>query len=112
MQLLGQHLRSLRNDMGMSIHEVAKNTGLSPSFVSKIETNKFQSVTVHALLSISEAYHVPLQVLLERAGFVETNADGLPDLSFYLKAKYHAPHEATQDMDLAWEIVKKKYLIS
>ncbi len=112
MQLLGQHLRSLRNDMGLSIHEVARRTGLSPSFISKIETNAFQSITVHALLSLTETYRVPPQVVLEQAGLLEASADGLPDLTLYLKAKYHAPHQATQDMDLAWEIVKKKYLIS
>ncbi len=112
MQLLGQHLRSLRNDMRLSIHEVARRTGLSPSFISKIETNTFQSITVQALLALADTYRVPLQVILEYAGFLEENADGLPDLAFYLKAKYRAPHQATQDMELAWEIVKKKYLIS
>lgn len=112
MQLLGQHLRSLRNDMGMSIHEVARRTALSPSFISKIETNAFQSITVQALLALTATYKVPFQVVLENSGLLEASPDGLPDLALFLKAKYHAPHQATQDMDLAWEIVKKKYLIS
>lgn len=112
MQALGQYMRSMRNDFGLSIHEIARRTGMSPSFVSKLENGMtFQTVTVQTLAAFARAYRVPVQLMLERAGFVEENPDGLPGLSAYLKAKYRTPHQAVQDMELAWEIVRKKYLL-
>lgn len=112
MQILGQYLKSLRQDFGLSIREVNRRTSLAPSYISKIETgNTFQTITVQTLIVFGRLYRIPLQTFLERAGLAEENPDGLPGLVPYLKAKYRAPHQATQEMELAWEIIKKKYLI-
>ena len=112
MLLLGQYLKSMRQDFGISMHEVARRTSLTPSYISKIETGAvFQSITVQILQQFSNAYNVPVQLILERAGFIEENPDGLPALGAYLKAKHRAPHQAVQEMELAWEIIKKKYLL-
>lgn len=113
MQELGRHLRALREDFGLSMHEVARRTQITPSYISKLERgDTFQSVTIQTLTGFADTYNVPVQVLLERAGFIEEEKDGLPGLTSYLKAKYRVPHQAAADMELAWEIIKKKYLIS
>ncbi|MBI2462915.1 MAG: helix-turn-helix transcriptional regulator [Candidatus Spechtbacteria bacterium] len=112
MQLLGQYLKSLRLDFGLSMHEIARRTSLTPSYISKIESGAvFQSITVQTLQEFAKAYNLPVQLILERAGFIEESADGLPALGAYLKSKHRAPHQAVQEMELAWEIIKKKYLL-
>ena len=111
MQELGRHLRSLREDFGLSMHEVARRTQITPSYISKLEQgDTFQTVTIQTLAGFADTYNVPVQVLLERAGFVPEE-DGLPGLTAYLKAKYRVPHSAAAEMEFAWEIIKKKYLI-
>ena len=113
MEALGRHLRSLREDFGLSMREVARRASVTPSYVSKLEGGgAFQSITVQGLKNFADIYHVPMQALMERAGFVEEDAEGLPGLMAYLKAKYRLPHQAAQEMEIAWEITKKKYLIS
>jgi len=111
MQQLGHSLRSLREDFGLSMHEVARRANFTPSYISKLEQGGvFQTVTIQALKSFSDVYHIPVQVLIEKAGFIEEE-EGLPGLSAYLKAKYHVSHRAAQEMEFAWEIVQKKYLL-
>ena len=112
MQQLGHSLRALREDFGFSMHEVARRTNFTPSYISKLEQGGvFQTVTIQTLKSFSDVYHIPIQVLIEKAGFIEEE-EGLPGLTAYLKAKYHVSHRAAQEMEFAWEIVQKKYLLS
>jgi hypothetical protein len=46
---------------------------------------------------------------MERAGFIPENEDELPGLASYLRLKYKTPHQATQEMEIAWHIIKQKY---
>ena len=113
MYLLGRYLKSLRQDFGLNMHEVARRSTLTPSYISKVESGEvFQTISIQALAKFSRVYNIPIQAVLERAEFIDEDADGLPGLSAYLKAKHRAPHQAVQEMELAWEIIKKKYLLS
>lgn len=113
MVTLGEYLKSLRQDFGLSMHEVARRSTLTPSYISKIESGEvFQTIGIQTLIEFTHVYNVPLLSLIERAGFIEENEDGLPGFTAYLKAKYRAPHQAVQEMELAWEIIRKKYRIS
>ncbi len=106
---LGIFLKNLRQELGLSMHEAARRSGLSPSYISKIESgNVFKSITVWAIVKFSKIYGIPVNNLLEKAGFLEKQ-DELPGLSIYLRLKYDVPFQAVKDMEIAWEIIKKKY---
>ena len=110
MQALGQYLKRVRTDLGLSMHEVARRTTLTPSYISKMESgNTFQTISAHGLVEFSKCYSIPIAVIMERAGFIPENEDELPGLASYLRLKYKTPHQATQEMEIAWHIIKQKY---
>jgi len=113
MKSLAEYLKRIRLDLGLSMHEVARRTTLTPSFISKLESGSvFQTISAQALVEFSRCYNIPAQTILERAGFLPESEDELPGLGTYLRLKYKAPHEAAHEMEIAWEIVKKKYGIN
>lgn len=107
---LGRYLRQLREDMGFSIHETARQTGLSAGYISRIELGKtFKSINVETLIKLSNVYGIPLNAILENAGFLEKAEDDLPGFAVYLRIKYNFPPQAVRDMEIAKEVVEKKY---
>lgn len=110
MALLADYLRRIRVDLGLSMHEVARRTNLTPSYISKMESgNTFQTISAHGLVEFSECYNIPIALILEKAGFVPESEDDLPGLASYLRLKYKTPHQAAQEMEIAWSIIKQKY---
>lgn len=61
---LGLHLRAVRQQSGLSLRELARRLGVSPSFVSQIENGKAQP-SVATLYSLSQILHVSIDDLFE-----------------------------------------------
>jgi len=109
---LGTLLKELRLGLGLSIREAAKRANTSPPHLSKIESgNAIKSIGVVILINLAEAYRVPISSILMEAGFLTTaeERDGLPDFAAYLRQKYSYNSQAIRDMEMAKEIVEKKY---
>lgn len=109
---LGKYLRQLRDEQGLSIRRVALECKIAPSYLSKIETgNTFKTIGVETLVKLSKFYRIPASAILQRAGFIEAHErhDDLPDLAQYLRAKYQLSPQAIRDIEMAKEIVDKKY---
>lgn len=110
MKKLGIYLKKLREELGMSIRQAATAAKLSPSYLSKIETgDTFKSIGIKKLVQLSKTYGIPVSTILKEAGFLETNEDELPEFTQYLRSKYRLPPQAIRDMEMAKEIVEKKY---
>ncbi|WP_165492153.1 cupin domain-containing protein [Egibacter rhizosphaerae] len=60
---MGEALRALRQERGLSLAEVAKATGISPSFLSLVETGK-NDITVGRLTRLVQFYDVSVLDLL------------------------------------------------
>jgi len=107
---LGIYLKQLRKESELSIREVAKKSELAPSYLFKIEKgDTFSTLSIHTLLKLSKFYNIPIGALLKEAGLVDIDEYELPDLPQYLRAKYHLSPQAIRDMEMAKEIVDKKY---
>lgn len=57
-------LRSLRNTLGLSLDELATQTNLSASTISRIETGH-RTISLDVLLPLARALHVDLDALLD-----------------------------------------------
>lgn len=109
-QKLGKYLKQLREELGLSMHAVARKVNLTPSYISKIESGTIlKSISVRALINFSQAYSIPITAILEEAGFLEKSDDDLPGFATYLKIKYKLPYQAIRDLEIAKEIFEKKY---
>lgn len=61
---LGARLRDVRQAAGLSLREVARQLGVSPSFVSQLETGKSQP-SVATLYSLAQLLDVPIDQLFK-----------------------------------------------
>ena len=110
MKKLGAYLKQLRKDANLSIRDVTRECGIAPSYLSKIEKgDSFFTLSIHTLLKLSKFYKIPIGAFLKEAGLVDSDEYDFPDLPQYLRAKYHLSPQAIRDMEMAKEIVEKKY---
>ena len=56
---LGMKIQSYRQELGMSLRELAASTGISPSMLSQIENNAVNP-SINSMKAIAESLHVPL----------------------------------------------------
>ena len=103
-------MRELRQEQGLSIRSVAKSCSLAPSHLAKIEAgDTFKTIGLETLVKLSKFYGIPVSSMLKEAGFIDSHESDLPELAQYLRAKYRLSPQAIRDMEMAKEIVDKKY---
>ena len=107
---LGKYLKQLRQEQGLSLRSVAKSCSLAPSHLAKIEAgNTCKTIGIGTLVKLSKFYGIPVSAMLKQAGFIDSYESDLPELAQYLRAKYQLSAQAIRDMEMAKEIVDKKY---
>lgn len=107
---LGKYLGQLRKEQGLSIRSVAKSCSIAPSYLAKIEIgDTFKTIGIANLVKFSKFYGIPVSSMLKEANFIDSYESDLPELSQYLRAKYQLSPQAIRDMEMAKEIVDKKY---
>jgi len=110
MSRLGDSLRELRSQRGMSLRAAARGCGVTPSYLAKLEAGTtFQTIGLAAFLRLAKFYDIPVTILLREAGLLEEAVDELPDFESYLRRKFQLSSAAIHDLALAKEIVDKKY---
>lgn len=64
---VGERLRALRQERGLSLAEVAEETGISTSFLSLVETGR-SDITLGRLMTLVKFYDTSVDELLPEAG--------------------------------------------
>ena len=62
--IVRSRLRSLRHTLGLSLDELATQTNLSPSTISRVETGN-RTISLDVLVPLARALHVDLDALLD-----------------------------------------------
>lgn len=84
---LGSRIRELRQERRMSQIELARRAGLSPSYVSKLEADRYRRPSAEALLRLALALNVAVEELYRAAGYpvaAEEAPATDPELALYL----------------------------
>lgn len=78
---IGEHLKKLRLERGLSAREAAKRIGISYTRLQELEsgisrtTGKPTSPSTDLLIKIAKGYHQPIPLLLEMAGLSPVSQD-------------------------------------
>jgi len=107
---LGQYLKQLRKEQEFSIRHVARQCKIAPSYLAKIEAgDTYKTIGTDTLVKLSKFFGIPVSAMLQESGFIDSFDDELPNLPQYLRAKFKLSPQAIRDMEMAKEIVDKKY---
>jgi transcriptional regulator with XRE-family HTH domain len=69
MAALGNKLRTLRDEMGMSQAQLAVQGGLSQGYLSQLENDEVQNPSAAVIFRLARALHVDPRVLMQAAGY-------------------------------------------
>ncbi len=109
MQALGGTLRTARVAQGLSARKLAEASGLTHSFISKLESAAYDSVSPDSLMALAQALELPPEDLFTLAGF--RLPDALPSFGPYLRARYgeELPPGARAALTEVFETLKKQH---
>lgn len=94
---LGTLIRSRRQELGMSTHELGERIGTRNSTIIRFEQGAFAAPSPEKLAGIAEALRISLADMYGHAGYVVPN--DLPGFHAYLPARYRdLPQEAVQEL--------------
>jgi transcriptional regulator with XRE-family HTH domain len=68
---LGERLRELRGEKGMSLRQAAAKADVNPGYLSQLERDEIDNPSPAILQKLAEAYEEPFIALMRWAGYVE-----------------------------------------
>ena len=73
---LGQYLKTARAAQGLSLRDVEEATGkaVSNAYLSQLENGKVRRPSPHVLYALSQALAVSYELLMERTGYIVSQA--------------------------------------
>jgi transcriptional regulator with XRE-family HTH domain len=98
---VGQRLKSVREQRGITLTAVAQTTGISKSTLSRLETGQ-RRPTLELLLALSSAYRVPLDDLVAAPDVGDPRIRLKPDR---VKGRIVIPLTRQPEGQQAWKIV-------
>jgi transcriptional regulator with XRE-family HTH domain len=87
---LASRIRELRLSIGYTQQDLSQASGLSRSYISRLEMGDIALPSRDKLRALAAALGTSLDDLLHAAGFLDapTEDEGLPEIRTYLKHKY------------------------
>jgi transcriptional regulator with XRE-family HTH domain len=87
---LAQRIKDLRHVMGFTQQDLSRASGLSRSYISRLEMGDIALPSRDKIRSLAHALGTTLDDLLQAAGFLDTpeGEHDLPDIKVYLRRKY------------------------
>ena len=79
---LGNKLRTLRDEMGMSQAQLAAQGGLSQGYLSQLENDEVQNPSAAVIFRLARALHVDPRVLMQAAGYQNMTSRTNPNDEF------------------------------
>jgi transcriptional regulator with XRE-family HTH domain len=117
---LGEKIRQLRDELGMSQAQLSIQGGLSQGYLSQLENDEVQNPSAAVIFGLARALHVDPRVLMQAAGYeqpakeedgpvVEYEVTVDPDLLRFLSA--FPREQQTHFLKVMQAIEKKKTVL-
>lgn len=94
---LGRLVRAHRQQLGWSLEELARRTGLNKSTIHRMENGQFDAPRPLALQRLARAMETDVEDYFALIGYFTPK--GLPNLQPYLRSKYDASEEEAREID-------------
>jgi len=94
MSKLGELLRKTRELKGESLRDVEKATDVSNAYLSQIESGKIDEPSPNKLKALADHYEVNYAVLMEAAGYLQSEKKAQPSNVLFLTAQKFTDDEA------------------
>jgi transcriptional regulator with XRE-family HTH domain len=107
---LGAYVQRLRLERAMSVRGLAARAKVDFSWLSRLERGRIASPDARSLWRVARALEVEVADMYLEAGFGD--AHGLPGFGPYLRAKYHLPQEAVDQLEAHFALINEKYSAS
>ena len=105
---LGRLIRDRRNDLGLSVRQLAEKAGMNFATLSRIEQGQFAAPGPDKLARIAEALGISTADLFALADY--TGPGDLPSFQPYLRSKYRdMPAAAVDELSAAFEKIVRKH---
>lgn len=107
----GEIIRSARETAGLSLRDMAAETGISKSILGRMEQDEVQSPNPNTLQALAATLDIELVDLYAAAGY--TPAAGLPSFAPYLRSKYrNLPETARAEIEASFTRIAKRHGVS
>lgn len=93
MSNFGQQLRQIRQQKGVGLNEFAKELGVSPAYLSNLETGKTQTVQLDILSKLQGKLHMSVDETVPVSDELSLRVDRISEL---LKALHHSNPNAAE----------------
>jgi transcriptional regulator with XRE-family HTH domain len=89
-ETLAGRIRELRQVLGWTQQDLSRQSGLSRSYISRLEMGDIALPSSERLRALSRALGASPDDLLQAAGYIDTPSNGkeLPEIKTYLKRRY------------------------
>jgi transcriptional regulator with XRE-family HTH domain len=94
---LGQVIRNRREELGLSLTDVAAHSALDASYWSKLENDRVKAPAPRTLQAVAQTLNTDTADLYALCGYEVP--ERLPDFQPYLRAKYELPPQAVADLE-------------
>lgn len=105
---IGRYIKYQREKRGFSLNYFAKITGVTTSFLLRLEKGDYSSISINAIEKIASGFGMTTGDFLSKCQIIESSHT-LPPLEYYLKEKYQFPDEAIRDFKLLVRLLRAKY---
>lgn len=105
---LGPFIKQIRNEKGLSQEQVARESGLARSYVSRLEYGNYKAPSVMTLNRLAKGLGISNERLFAEAGF-PAREGGLPAFDIYCRTKLGLPEEAIEQMQAYLDLIENKY---
>ncbi len=79
---LGEKIRELRDELGMSQAHLAAQGGLSQGYLSQLENDEVHNPSAAVIFGLAQALHIDPRVLMQAAGYGGGSAQAGPDQGY------------------------------
>jgi len=77
---IGEFIKTLRKQKGLSARKLAEKSGVSQPYISQLETGKNNKPSPDVLQKLSNTLDVPYEDLMIKAGYIKTFGDTIRNL--------------------------------